>query len=57
MLSRFPRKAGAHASGGSEAEVMGKEFEGCILLESEVFEDRKSCCFLAELFWVFFVVF
>ena len=53
MLSRFPCKAGADASGGSEAEVTGKEFEGCILLESEVFEDRKSCCLLAEFFWFF----
>lgn len=29
---------------------MGKEFGGRILLESEVFEDRKACCLLEEFF-------
>lgn len=44
-LSRFPCKAGADASGGWEAEVLGKEFGGCILSESEVCEDRKHAAF------------
>ena len=33
---------------------MGKEFGGHILLESDVFEDRKACCLLEEFFFFFF---
>lgn len=29
---------------GHKAEVMDKESRECILLESPVFEGRKSCC-------------
>ena len=35
---------------------MGKEFGGHILLESEVFEDRKACCLLEEFFFFFFLI-
>lgn len=48
LVNRFPQKAGAGASSGSKAEVITKESGGCILWESEVFEDGKSCCFLVE---------